>query len=309
MTLHLPRPLLAVISLVLLVQLGACATRPPENEPVALAAYEEANDPLEPFNRSMWDFNMFLDRYLLRPVTWVYRAIVPEPLRDVFSRVVENANYPVVIANSLLQGEFGRSWEATKRLVVNTTVGLGGMADVASAWGIEKVDEDFGQTLAVWGIGDGPYLVLPVIGPTNPRDTVGFVGDSLSEPVGLALDISDHSTARYSWTGGTIVVNRDDKWATINEVNKAEDPYIFARSAFRQNRKFKITNGRQVESPKEEDLFNQDFEDFPDFEPDGKGSGGETAQLQLGTTPPSTTPERDEVERLLLGPGFRIGAR
>lgn len=305
MTQHLPRRLSAALALLLLVQLGACATRPSESDPTALAAYEEANDPLEPFNRSMWGFNMFLDRWLLRPVTWVYRAIVPEELRGVFSRVVENANQPVVIVNSLLQGEFGRSWEATKRLVVNTTVGLAGMADVASLWGIEKIDEDFGQTLAVWGIGGGPYLVLPVVGPSNPRDAVGFVGDSLSEPVGLALDISDHGTARYSWSGGTIVVNRDDRWATIEEVNKADDPYVFARSAFRQNRKFKIANGRDVQSEKEENLFNDDFEDFPDFDPH-KPDGDETAALSLGAETAAPTVERDPVERLLLGPGFRL---
>ncbi|MFQ5346835.1 MAG: VacJ family lipoprotein, partial [Rhodothalassiaceae bacterium] len=252
-----------VLAACLVLALGACATRPPASDPVALAAYEEANDPLEPFNRAMWRLNTTFDRFIMRPVTWVYRTIVPKPVRGVLSRVVENANYPVVIVNSLLQGEFGRSWTATKRLLVNTTVGLGGMADPASAWGIEKIDEDFGQTLAVWGIGDGPYLVLPFIGPTNPRDAVGFVGDALSEPVGLALDIADHSTARYSWTGTGLVVNRDDHWRAIDEVYRAEDPYAFARSAFRQHRRYQITNGAVEESEEEEELFEQDF-DLPE---------------------------------------------
>lgn len=287
------------LACILALGVGACATRPPESDAEALAAYEQANDPLEPFNRAMWSLNTTFDTYLLRPVTWVYRQVVPKPVRGVLSRVMENANYPVVIVNSLLQGEFGRAWTATERLLVNTTVGLGGMADPATAWGIEKIDEDFGQTLAVWGIGDGPYLVLPFIGPTNPRDTVGFVGDALSEPVGLALDIADHSTARYAWTGTGILVDRDDHWSAIKEVYRAEDPYAFARSAFRQHRRYQISNGAAEESKEEEEFFEQDFDESgkPEETPPVPPPAAAAAHPQV---------KRDTIERVLLGPGFTL---
>lgn len=251
----------------ILLLLAACASRPPESDPAALAAYEEANDPLEPFNRAMWKFNSALDTVIVKPVTWLYRAVLPAPVRKAISNIYENAKMPLVIVNALLQGDPDRAGIATQRFLANTLLGLGGIADPASKFGIEKIDEDFGQTLAVWGIGDGPYLVLPFIGPSNPRDFVGFVGDSLSEPVGLGLDIADERAARYSWTGVSIIETRDRNWDVIKEVWKAEDPYSFARSAFRQRRHFLITNGAAGQSTAEEDLFESDFGDFPEHEP------------------------------------------
>lgn len=258
---------LLVLSL-LMLSIAACATRPPESDPAALAAYEEANDPLEPFNRAMWKVNNALDTVILKPITWVYRAILPKPVRRAISNIYANARMPLVIVNALLQGDPDRAGIATQRFLANTIFGLGGIADPASKWGIENVDEDFGQTLAVWGIGDGPYLVLPFIGPSNPRDFVGFVGDSLSEPVGLGLDIADERAARYSWTGVSILEVRDRNWDVIKEVQRAEDPYAFARSAFRQRRQFLITNGAAGQSRQEEDLFDSDFGDFPEDEPE-----------------------------------------
>ena len=286
--------------LLLALSVGACATRPPESDPEALAAYEQANDPLEPFNRAMWRLNTTFDHLIMRPVTWVYRSILPRPVRRVVSNIYANANMPVVIVNSLLQGEFGRAGTATERFLVNTVLGVGGIADPASAWGIETIDEDFGQTLAVWGIGDGPYLVLPFIGPTNPRDAVGFVGDALSEPVGLSLDIIDKRWVRYGWRIGNVIEARDRHWGEIKEIYRAEDPYAFARSAFRQHRRYLITNGAAEESEEEEKLFDQDFDqseepqEAPPVPP-------------LAAAPPAhPRVKRDAIERILLGPGFAL---
>ncbi|GGO06955.1 hypothetical protein GCM10007972_05760 [Iodidimonas muriae] len=253
----------SVFALFLIVSVAACATRPPESDPEALAAYEEANDPYEPFNRAMWKVNSALDTVILQPITWVYRTIVPDPFRQAVTNIYANAKMPLVIVNSLLQGEPGRAGIATKRFLANTVLGIGGIADPATAFGIDNVDEDFGQTLAVWGVGDGPYLVLPIIGPTNPRDTVGFIGDTLSEPVGLGLDIADKKWTKRGWTAGGVIEARDRNWGIIKELMKADDPYAFARSAFRQRRKYEISNGKTEQSQEEEDLFEQDFGDFP----------------------------------------------
>lgn len=253
-----------LVAIVFSLVLAACATRPPESDLNAVAAYEQANDPLEPFNRTMWDVNMVLDKLILRPVTWVYRTLVPDPLRDAVTNIYTNAKMPLVIVNALLQGDPDRAGTATQRFLANTILGLGGIADPATAFDIPVVDEDFGQTLAVWGIGDGPYLVLPFIGPSNPRDAVGFVGDALSEPVGLGLDIADKRWPRRGWTAGGIIETRDRNWAVIKELKKSEDPYAFARSAYRQRRQFLISNGEATQSEEEEDLFEQDFGDFPE---------------------------------------------
>jgi len=295
---HMARLLVVFI---LVLGLAACATRPPDSDPEAVQAFEDANDPLEPFNRAMWDVNTFLDKYIAQPITWVYRQIFPKPLRDIFTNVATNANTPVTIVNALLQGNLERAGIATQRLLVNTVFGVGGIADPASAWGIEKFEEDFGQTLAVWGIGDEPYLVLPVIGPTNPRDATGFAGDSLSEPVSLALDIADHRYPRIGWTAGGVIEARDRNWQQIKEVRRARDPYVFARSAFRQNRAFEINNGAPVQSDREEELFEQDFNAVGDPAADFRFSAADDS-------PAAHEVERDRIERILLGPDFHLNA-
>ncbi len=253
-----------LLAILLSLVLAACATRPPESDPHALALYEQANDPLEPFNRVMWDLNMALDKVILRPVTWIYRTIIPSPLRQVVTNIYANAKTPLVIVNALLQGEPNRAGIATKRFLANTVLGLGGIADPATAFEIPVIDEDFGQTLAVWGWQSEPYLVLPFIGPSNPRDAVGFVGDALSEPVGLGLDIADLRWVRRGWSAGGIIEVRDRNWSVIKELKKSDDPYAFARSAYRQRRQFLISNGEAGQSKEEEDLFDMDFGDFPD---------------------------------------------
>jgi len=278
---------------VVVLGLAACATRPPDSDPEAVAAFEEANDPLEPFNRAMWDVNTFLDDYIARPITWFYRQIFPKPLRDIFTNVATNASTPITIVNALLQGNFERAGIATERLLVNSVLGVAGIADPASAWGIERVEEDLGQTLAVWGIGGEPYLVLPVIGPTNLRDAAGFAGDSLAEPVSLALDIADHRYPRIGWTAGGVIESRDRNWQQIDEVRKARDPYVFARSAFRQNRTFEINNGEPVQSEREEELFEQDFGE-PRKNEDEEAALEIPARLELGTVPPRT-PDTAEI--------------
>ena len=158
--------------------LAGCAT--PPHDPVARAAFEQTNDPLEPMNRKILDLNLFLDRILLKPVTKVYIAVLPEAGPRRLHRALDNMKEPVVLINNMLQGRPEHAGIAAGRFVVNTTLGLAGLFDVAKTWGLDKDTGDFGQTLFILGLPEGPYLILPVLGPSNPRDAVGMGMDSYS---------------------------------------------------------------------------------------------------------------------------------
>jgi len=288
--------------------LGACASRPAEEGPQAAADEDAARDPYESFNRTMWDVNMALDKAILQPVTWLYRQIFPGPLRDVFTNVASNAETPVTIVNSVLQGKFDRAGTASTRLLVNTTVGVAGIADPASAWGIAKFQEDFGQTLAVWGVGGKPYLVLPIVGPTNPRDAIGFGVDSAMGPVDLGLTIADKDDTNLGWSIGGLIETRDRNWQRLKQVRSARDPYVFARSAFRQNRRFEIYDGNPPQSEREEDLFEQDFEAGAAGADDETAEAGEAGARKARQSAQREAVRRDRIERILLGPDFRLRA-
>ena len=126
------------------------------------------NDPLELLNRAIFDFNERVQILLLRPAGTVYRGVLPQPVRDSVSNALDNLRSPIVLANDILQGEPERAWQTTQRLVINSTLGIGGLIDAAKKMGIPKHSEDFGQTLAIWGVGEGFYLVLPIFGPVEP---------------------------------------------------------------------------------------------------------------------------------------------
>ena len=168
----------AVLGVVLAV--AACAT--PPTDPVARAEFDKTNDPLEPMNRKILDFNLFLDRILIKPVAEGYRWIVPEYARNRMRNFLDNLNEPVIFINDTLQGEFHRANTTAGRFLFNSTFGVGGLWDRASQIGMEKQSGDFGQTLYTWGVPDGPYLVLPLLGPSNPRDIVGMVVDGYADP-------------------------------------------------------------------------------------------------------------------------------
>src|SRR5690606_22079911 len=145
--------------------LPACATLP--------SGERDPRDPMERFNRSMYRFNDTLDRNVARPVARAYVKVTPAPVRSGVSNFFRNLNTPTVIVNNLLQAKPRAFFTDTLRLVVNTTIGIGGLFDPASQLGIPAGDEDFGQTLGRWGVGSGPYVVLPFLGPSTARDTVG----------------------------------------------------------------------------------------------------------------------------------------
>lgn len=140
-------------------------------------------DPFEDFNRAVFAFNEALDAVILLPLAKIYRAIFPKPIRDTFRNFMRNLNAPFILANDILQGEGERAGRTLSRFLVNTTLGVGGLFDAAAGMGLPYHDEDFGQTLGVWGMEEGAYIVLPILGPSTVRDGLGKVGDAFLNPL------------------------------------------------------------------------------------------------------------------------------
>ena len=220
--------------------LAGCATAPPPEDKAAVAAFKEANDPYEPFNRAMLDFNLALDKAILRPVASVYLDVMPDPLQTNVHNFLQNLRGPVIFANDVFQGEFDRAGNTLLRFAINSTVGILGINDFAAEAGIEKHDEDFGQTLATWEVESGPYLVLPIFGPSNPRDGIGLLADTLIDPFTWFAPFE----FRLGRPIGTAVDKRARNFDQINDLEKNSlDFYSAVRSLYRQRRQDEIRNG------------------------------------------------------------------
>jgi len=221
---------------------AGCTTMP--SDPDARAAYLEASDPLEPLNRAIFSFNIGVDKAILRPLAAVYNTVLPDPVRDGVRNVLNNLRTPLILANDILQGEIGRASKTVGRFLLNSTIGIGGLFDVASGLGFEFHDEDFGQTLAVWGIGEGPYLMLPILGPSNPRDAIGLVGEYFADPVVIWTNNTEREWLHYTRTGVNAVDSRSRNVGTLEELERTSlDFYAAVRSLYRQRRMDEIRNG------------------------------------------------------------------
>ncbi len=227
--------------------LPGCASAP--KDAAARAEFDKDNDPIEPFNRAMFAFNKQMDGMFLRPAAVAFKEALPEPVQDGVHNFLSNLRAPVVVANDLLQGEMDRAGNTAGRFVINTTVGILGVWDAASYMGIEGHSEDFGQTFAVWGVGEGFYLVLPFLGPSNPRDAVGLVTEFFVDPVNIWLrheDAEQWIIARALLTG---VDFRARNLETIDELERTSlDYYVAVRSLYRQRRMDEISNGKGTSS-------------------------------------------------------------
>lgn len=226
---------------------------------------DDVNDPLESMNRVIFNFNEFVMSVLFRPVATLYNESLPEGFRSGVSNFLDNLSTPVTVANQLLQGDTDGAIVSVSRFLVNSTMGIGGLADVAAEAGAEGRDEDFGQTLGAWGVGEGFYIVLPIFGPSNPRDAVGkFLVDGYFDPVGQW--ISNTEKDELDWT--LKAVGGIDEYAGVvddlEQVKKTSvDYYAAIRSLYRQKRKSEINNGEQLELPAIPDLgYDLDPEDF-----------------------------------------------
>ncbi|MFN3232827.1 MAG: VacJ family lipoprotein [Alphaproteobacteria bacterium] len=260
---------------------AACATVPPASDPAALAEFEARNDPLEPTNRVIHDFNQGIDAVLIKPLAEVYHFILPNFVERRITAILRNAREPWTFVNDLLQGETDRAGTTAKRFLTNTTVGLGGMFDVAKDQGLERHTEDFGQTLAVWGVDDGPYLVLPFLGSSNPRDAVGTAVGFFADPVSIAQDQANVKGLTIAVIGTQALDARARNLDLIERL-KAEsiDYYSTLRSAYRQERESDIRNGAPPEDAPEDDIF-EEFEDFEGMDDSPGDNGDEAALLQL----------------------------
>ena len=225
--------------------ISGCAT-PPENDPAAMETYRQANDQAEPFNRTVFDVNMGLDKAVLKPISYVYKETVPLEGRQAVTSFLDNLRTPVIFANDLMQGEARRAWTTLVRFVANSTFGIGGLIDVAADMGYAKHDEDFGQTLAVWGVGDGSYLMLPLFGPSNPRDAIGRVVDIILDPMTWFAP----NYLQYARFGTEAVDSRTAHYNEIEDLEKNSlDFYAAVRSLYRQKRTDEIRNGVPTATP------------------------------------------------------------
>ncbi|MEO5343835.1 MAG: VacJ family lipoprotein [Gammaproteobacteria bacterium SHHR-1] len=234
------RPLQTLLIIALLSGLGGCASTDPR-------------DPLEGVNRVVYAFNDGVDRVLVKPVAKGYRAITPEPVDQGVTNFFSNLDDVGSAVNNLLQLKLTRAASDVGRVAINSTLGLLGLIDVASQLKLEKYGEDFGQTLGYWGIGPGPYLVLPFFGPRNIRDTLGMVADSYLDPVNYAAhdDWPDHwkYDIDKDWQYGLKVLEfvdmRADNLAASDVLEVAAlDPYSFVRDAYLQRRESLVRDGQ-----------------------------------------------------------------
>lgn len=222
------------VALALIV--SGCAT-PSNNRQQAAAVEEDFNDPLEDSNRAIFDFNQVVDRNVLVPVAKAYRTVLPEPVRDSVRDFLVNLRAPLIFANDTLQGDFGRAGDTLARFVINSTIGMGGMVDVAGRWGIPYHEQDLGVTLGVWGIPEGPYLIVPILGPSNPRDLGGEVGEGFADPWNILA--ADHSLIWISFVrGGVSGIDQRSRYIeALADIERTSlDYYATIRSLYRQRR-------------------------------------------------------------------------
>ena len=224
-----------------------------------ITQYNDPKDPIEGLNRTMWDLNYdILDKYLLKPVTQGYVSVAPQPVRTGLVNFSNNLAEPANFLNNMLQGKVDGSMVSLARFLVNTTVGVLGVFDVASTMDLHEKDESFGEVLGVWGINTGPYLMLPARGPTDIRSTTGDVVDNMMFPMNVLAN---------NFMIFTGVVDVLEKRAQLlsqeSTLNNSLDPYSFVKTAYFQRLEFKVNDG-QIQKSSEAQV--EEMEDFEEFE-------------------------------------------
>lgn len=244
-----------VSALIALTTLTACATTQDTTDTAS-----GVSDPFEGFNRNMYAFNEAVDKAAIEPVARGYRAVVPEPARDGVHNVLTNIRQPVVFANSMLQGNAQASADTFGRFLINSTIGVAGIFDVASTLGVTEHNEDFGQTLGVWGVEPGPFLILPLLGPSNFRDTFGIATDRALDPLTWTEFESDPDLDDYIAVGRTVIGLIDTRARLIEPIETLRsqpEPYIALRRNYSSQREAAIRNGETEADP---------YQDLPDFD-------------------------------------------
>jgi phospholipid-binding lipoprotein MlaA len=218
------------------LMMSACAGMP-------MADTGDVYDPLEKENRVLFDASLALDRAILRPAAVGYRSILPEGIRDAIRNFINNLGSPVILANDVLQGDVDRAGTTLARIGVNSTVGLAGLFDPATKWGLMRHSGDFGQTLGIYGVGEGAYLFIPLLGPSNARDLTGYGVDFIFDPF-TWLPLREN----FWWQTGRTALDDLDLRArnieTLDELQKTSlDFYASVRSLYHQAREAQINHG------------------------------------------------------------------
>ena len=251
---------------------------------------DDAGDPWENTNRAIFGFNQAVDRTVLVPVANAYRAVLPSTVRDMLHDFMQNLNSPIIFANDVLQGQPGLAAETLGRAALNTTIGFGGFIDVATKWGIPYHTNDLGITLANWGVTPGPYLMLPVLGPSNPRDLFGDVADSFGDPGNIVA--SQHHRIWASFVRGTTsgIDERSRNIESLAEIERTSlDYYATVRSLARQRRAAQIRHQK-------EDVPNASPLMGADATPPGATAGRNVASL------PTAAPARAAISYQVVQP-------
>lgn len=250
-----------VIALLACLGLGGCAT----TQGPAAENGNGAVDPIEPANRVFYSVNETLDGLFVKPMAEIYTMATPEPVRVSVSNFFSNLGYINVILNDFLQGKTDQGWSDTSRFLINSTLGVGGLFDVASDMGFPRHQEDLGQTLAVWGADQGAYLYLPIVGPNSVRDTPDIASSLLTNPLFYVT-----STVLYPVTALGVINKRAEVLeATRLRDEAAVDPYIFTREAYLQRRNYLIHDG------------NPPVEGYDDiFNIEGEGESGDMLRVE-----------------------------
>ena len=243
-----PAALLAVL-------LFAAAAAASAADPAAPPANGDpsVNDPWERANRGIFGFNEDLDRWFLEPVATGWDFVMPDPVESALKRFFQNLGFPVVFVNDLLQGKPVAAAQDVGRFLLNSTAGVGGLFDPAAEAGLPEHDEDFGQTLGVWGVPPGPYLVLPLLGPSSPRDTGGLVVDAAARTYPFFLPWFVNFTS----TAVNVVNRRALLLETIREERKsAFDFYVAVRNAYVQRRENQVSDNEAKSEESDDDLYD-----------------------------------------------------
>jgi phospholipid-binding lipoprotein MlaA len=268
-----PRPRLTTALMAAALLLAGCASAPPDY-------VTQTKDPWEKMNRAIYGFNDKLDKAVVRPVANTYVRAMPAPARNRFHDFLNNLYEPVTVFNDLLQGKVKQTLQDTGRFLVNSTAGLFGFFDVAKDVGLSHHDEDFGETLAHWGVPSGPYLVIPILGPSTVRDAGGRIVDIYPNPP------LNNIPTRYR-NGAVVMYGLDTRVGLMQanaSIDSAYDPYAFVRDAYLQNRRYNIYDGNPP----------MQYPDYPDVDEDenapAAASGTGPAAAASGASPTTTAP-------------------
>jgi phospholipid-binding lipoprotein MlaA len=263
----------AALGIVFAAALSACVTLPPNSQRVP-------QDPWESWNRGVYKVNDKLDRAVAKPVARTYVRAVPKPVRTGVSNFFQNLHQPTVMVNDALQGKFKAAANDLGRFVLNLTVGMGGFLDPATQAGLDLNDEDFGQTLGHWGLHPGPFVEIPLLGPSDVRDGVGRAADIFTGP---AHYVSNQPVS-YSMYAVDLVDRRAGLLSLDDTLKTVFDPYAFVRDAYLQRRAYLISDGKLKEEP----LEDPGADDSPAAKPPEKPPAQPTAQPTVA--PPAKAP-------------------